>query len=144
MSCFVVMKAQEQKHSYARSVSGLGHYWLGQHPYPSLSIKAHTVSGCVLLRSISNHIIGYDRMVLSCALNALRQACGLCHMVFNRFISSDGSQDIRIEADVSAWGNVDSTLYKREPLKNSVIIHLRCCGKGTDSRSPTFNVSLRS
>ena len=63
----------------------------------------------MLLRSISSHIIGNDRMALSYALNALRQACGLCHMGFSRFMSTDGSQDIRGNVDAPG-GNVGSNL----------------------------------
>lgn len=78
------------------------------------------------LGSIINHIIGYDRMALSYALNALRQACGLCHMVFIRFISSHGSQDIRVDADVCSLGNVGFNTLIGKPLQNNVMIYVRC------------------
>ena len=65
---------------------------------------ARTVSWCVLL-SISNYIMDYDRIALFYALDDLWQACGLCHMVFIRFMPSDMSQDIRLSADVRSWGN---------------------------------------
>lgn len=62
------MKALKSKCLIAhrhKSGTGLAHDWLGQQPYPSLSIKGHTVSGYMLLSNVSNHINSYDGMALS-------------------------------------------------------------------------------
>lgn len=112
------------------SVSVLVHYWPRQHPYPSLFIKVHTVSGCVLLRSISNHITGHDHMALSYSLNVLTQACGFCHMVFSYF------RRVTRHQDVSCLGEMLVQFINMET------IYVRCCGSTEGSHTFTVKCAV--
>ena len=79
------------------------------------------------VEGLCNHIFGYDHTAISYALNTLGRACGLCHMVFSRFVSKHVGHKRSELMQMTLLGGMWDQFFNSQTARNKVRFHVRCC-----------------